>query len=302
MRTLALLTLEEVLDYVIDDAIAVEELERRGWDARQIPWTDATVDWGAFDGIIVRTTWDYHHQPGRFLDALDRIAAANPRLANDHALIRWNLDKRYLRELSERGVPIVPSVWGQGGDATTFAALFQTLQADEIVVKPTVSANAMDTMRLRAPLTAETAADLVRTFAGRHWFAQPFLHAILTEGEYSAFFFGGQYSHCITKVPATGDFRVQEEHGGIITGVPIPSEVASVAASVMAALDTAPLQARVDLARCADGHLALMELELIEPSLYFRTHPDAARNFADAVEAWLGRGSPGAAASAPPRA
>jgi glutathione synthase/RimK-type ligase-like ATP-grasp enzyme len=291
MRTLALLTLAEVLDYVIDDAIAVAELERRGWHAVQVPWTDLAADWRSFDAIIVRTTWDYHHQPERFLEAIDRISAQTAHFANPAALIRWNLDKRYLRDLEAKHVPIVPSVWGIGGEAGTFRRLFDALRTDEIVVKPTVSANAMDTFRLRAPVEAELLETLVQTYADRSWFAQPFLHSILSEGEYSVFYFGGQYSHCIRKVPARGDFRVQEEHGGEISGIELPNDVAVVAARVMAALAPAPLQARVDLARLDDGSLALMELELIEPSLYFRTHPDAARNFADAVEHWV-RGTP----------
>jgi hypothetical protein len=288
MAHIALLTLETVGDFVIDDAIAVTELERRGHTVASVPWTRDDTDWSTFDGVIVRTTWDYHEQPERFLAAIDRIARATPRFANDVALIRWNLDKRYLRELAARGAPIVPSVWGEGGDDHTWPQLAHALQTTEFVVKPAVSANAMDTFRLHAPLSAEMCATLSRTFEGRAWFAQPFLHSIVTEGEFSAFYFGGTYSHCIVKVPKAGDFRVQEEHGGLIRGVsPAPEDVRAASDAVMRAMTPAPLQARVDLARLADGSLALMELEMIEPSLYFRTDPAAPTNFADAVEAWL---------------
>ncbi len=105
----------------------------------------------------------------------------------------------------------------------------------------------------------------------------------LDEGEYSVFYFDGSYSHAIVKRPKTGDFRVQEEHGGLIAGIEPDAALRHAADRVMAALDEAPLQARVDLVHLDDGSLALMELEAIEPSLYFRTHPQAAEHFADAL-------------------
>jgi glutathione synthase/RimK-type ligase-like ATP-grasp enzyme len=287
MARLAFLTLAQVGTFVIDDAIAIEEFVSRGHQVDSIPWTQPQVRWSDFDAVIVRTTWDYHEQPERFLAVLERIAAESRRFANDLALIRWNIDKRYLRVLSERGVAIVPSVWGEGGAPDGWAALSDELNTNEIVVKPTVSANAIDTFRLAAPLSHDACTTLTRTFAGRSWFAQPFLHSIATEGEYSVFYFSGVLSHCIVKVPKAGDFRVQEEHGGVVSGTPISDELRAAADAVMRALSLAPLQARVDLARLADGTLALMELELIEPSLYLRMHPDAAGNFVSAVEAWL---------------
>ncbi|MBL8047955.1 MAG: hypothetical protein JNJ45_04670 [Chthonomonas sp.] len=287
MARIAFLTLAEVLDYVIDDHLVITELERRGHEVEQIPWTDEHADWARPDMVIVRTTWDYHHQPERFLSAIDRISQRAQRFENDAELIRWNLDKRYLRELKAAGVPIVPSRWGFGGEPADFAREAEALQSEEVVVKPTVSANAMDTMRLPGTLTDAQAEQLSATFAGRHWFAQPFVASILSEGETSVFYFGGRYSHTISKVPRAGDFRVQEEHGGVIVGVEPSGEVLRVAEQVMAALDSPPLQARVDLVRLADGSLALMELELIEPSLYFRTSDVAAAHFADAVESRL---------------
>lgn len=285
MPRIALLTLEDRGDFVIDDAIAIDELTRRGWDASEVPWDRHGVDWSSYDLVVVRTTWDYHLRPQEFLDALARIEGSDTRLENPRALIAWNLDKRYLRDLARRGVPIVPSVWGDRSDADAFTTLFDTLGTDEIVVKPVVSANALDTFRLRAPLDAETLERLAATFTDRDWFAQPFLHSITTEGEYSVFCFHGAVSHAVRKVPAQGDFRVQEEHGADVVAQPITDEIRTATTRTLAALDAIPLQARVDLVRLADGSLALMELEMIEPSLYFRFDDRAAANFADAVAA-----------------
>lgn len=287
MPRIALLTLEDRTGYVIDDEIAVAELLRRGYDAAEVPWSDPGVDWSTYDLVIVRTTWDYHLRPDEFLEALARIEASGTILENPRALVVWNLDKRYLRELEAQGVSIVPTVWGDGGAAEDFAALFPQLGHQEIVVKPVVSANAVDTFRLRAPLTDDQAAELVRTFADRPWLAQPFVQSVLDEGELSVFYFDGRLSHAIRKVPMSGDFRVQEEHGGSIADVPITDELRRAADHVIHTVRPVPFQARVDLVRIADGTLALMELEMIEPSLYFRTHPEAPANFARAVEAVL---------------
>ncbi|MBC7842628.1 MAG: hypothetical protein H7099_09955 [Gemmatimonadaceae bacterium] len=286
MPRIALLTLEDRTGYVIDDELVVAELLARGIDAREIPWSDSTVDWSSFDVVIVRTTWDYHLRVDEFLETLARIEAVTL-LVNARDLIVWNLDKRYLEELEARGVPIVRSLWRNGGTAAAFTGVFAQLGSDEIVVKPVVSANALDTFRLRAPLSDTRLDELVRTFASRSWFAQPFVHSVITDGEVSVFCFDGQFSHAVRKVPQSGDFRVQEEHGGTITSVPITDEIRRTAERVVRAVSPTPFQARVDLERLDDGSLALKELEMIEPSLYFRTHAVAASNFADAVEALL---------------
>lgn len=287
MPRVAFLTLENIADFVIDDALAIQELMHRGWDAVEIPWSQPGVDWSAFDVVLVRTTWDYLDRADTFLATLVEIEASGARLENARSIVEWNIDKRYLRALAARGVSIVPSVWGHGGDGQAFDGLFATLQDSEIVVKPTISGGAKDTFRLHAPLSAEIAQQLVHTFTDRDWFAQPFLRTVLTEGEYSLFYFAGELSHGVQKVPKAGDFRVQEEHGGAITGIPVTSELRRMADSVMATLDPQPFQARIDLVRLDDGRLAVMEVELIEPSHYFRMHERAPANFANALERLL---------------
>ncbi|MES3035775.1 MAG: hypothetical protein V4813_17355 [Gemmatimonadota bacterium] len=288
MPRVAFLTLEHVADFVIDDALAVAELQRRGWDAAEIPWSLPT-DWGSYDLVLIRSTWDYFGRSAEFLDTLRAIEASGAQLENPVRVVEWNVDKRYLRDLESRGVPVVPSVWGHGGTAASFVALSTTLQEREIVLKPTISAGAKDTFRLHAPLSDVLLQQLVDTFDGRDWFAQPFVRSVVTEGEYSLFYFDGRFSHAIQKVPKPGDFRVQEEHGGEIVAVQASAELRRVAEQVLAAIAPVPFQARIDLIRLDDGRLALMEAELIEPSLYLRMDPEAPARFADAVAALLAR-------------
>lgn len=284
---LAFLTLDNRAEYVIDDDLAIAVLAARGIVVDEVPWRAERVDWRAYDGVIVRTTWDYQHDVTAFFAALERVVASGVPMANPLALIRWNARKTYLRDLADRGVRIVPTVWGEGLCASELLALPAHLGVDECVVKPTVGANAGDTFRVAAGMDPARVDAIAALYTAREWMAQPFLAAILEEGEYSLFYFGGRYSHAVRKRPAPGDFRVQEEHGGHIAGVAPELSLIAVAERVMDALGAPPLQARVDLVRCEDGSFALMELEVIEPSLYFRTHPDAPAHFADAVERWL---------------
>ncbi len=288
MPRIAFLTLEEIADFVIDDDLAVAELQRRGWDAAEVPWS-VPSDWSAYDIVLIRSTWDYASRSDDFLDTLRTIEASGAHLENPVRVVEWNIDKCYLRELEARGVPVVPSVWGSGGDASVFTALFTTLQDRDVVLKPNISGGARDTFRLHAPLSDTILQHLVDTFDGRDWFAQPFVRSVVTEGEYSLFYFDGRYSHAIQKVPKPGDFRVQEEHGGEIIAVQATPELQRVAEQVLSAIAPVPFQARIDLIRLDDGRLALMEAELIEPSLYLRMDAAAPAKFADAIEALYAR-------------
>jgi glutathione synthase/RimK-type ligase-like ATP-grasp enzyme len=287
VRRLAFLTLEDRAGFVIDDALAIAALARRGCAVDEVPWRRRDVRWTDYDGVVVRTTWDYQRDLDGFYAALDAIAATGVPLANDLPTIRWNARKTYLQELAARGVATVPTTWGTGTSRAALRALCDAHGPHGAVLKPVVGANADDTFRLRARTPDATLDAIVATFAGRAWMAQPFVARVLDEGEFSLFYFGGALSHAIVKRPKRGDFRVQEEHGGHIAATPVTGELRAAAEQVMAALPTTPLQARVDLVRRDDGALALMELEAIEPSLYFRTDDGAADRFADALAAWL---------------
>lgn len=288
MTRVAFLTLADREGYVIDDGLAIAELAARGVAVDEVPWRAAT-EWRAYGAVVVRTPWDYQHDPHAFLAVLDSISRAGVPLANSLPVVRWNLHKGYLRDVESAGVAIVPTRWGRG----LTGAELQAMVAEECVLKPVIGANAGDTFRLAPGLAPDEAARIAGLFVDREWMLQPFVKAVVTEGEFSLFYFGGAYSHAIVKRPAAGDFRVQEDHGGRIARVEADAELTSAGSAVIDAMlgivGEAPLQARVDLVRLDDGRLAVIELELIEPSLYFRHHPDAARRFATATLAWLDR-------------
>ena len=286
MRRLAFLTMDSLDEFIEYDSLAIAPLRERGWDVDLVSWREA-ADWDAYEAVVIRTPWDYHAEPEAFVDVLRTIDASRAKLANPLEVVRWNLTKTYLRDLESRGVPIVPTVWGRDLSPATLADLHREM-GEQIVVKPTVGANADDTFWLHPD--SDPAVALAH-FAHRPFMAQAFVRSVVEWGEASLFFFGGTCSHAILKTPASEDFRVQEEHGGRVVALepePALREAAHRAVEKAVAITAHELlYARPDLVRLADGSWALMELELIEPSLYFAADPASPARFADAFVRWM---------------
>lgn len=258
--------MDDLAGYVSDDELAINPLNDLGWEVSTISWRDPTVGWSQFEAVIVRTPWDYQEQPEEFLRVLRLIEDSSARLENPISIIEWNLDKKYLRDIEHRGVRIVPTIWSDDlVSAERFVEWKRKLASDELIIKPTISATAKDTFRL-----AEFDEHLIDLFEARSFMVQPFVRQVIEEGEFSLFYFNGIYSHTILKSPRKGDFRVQEEHGGLISAFNPEPKMLRAAEMINALINPTPLYSRIDLVRCDDGGFALMELELIEPALYFR--------------------------------
>jgi glutathione synthase/RimK-type ligase-like ATP-grasp enzyme len=277
--------MDSLENYVSDDELAIPFLNELGWQVETISWRDSLVDWNDFECVIIRTPWDYQQSPQKFLEVLRRIDASKARLENPLEIVEWNLSKQYLRELETSGIKIVPTIWDEKtADETSFQRWLRFFNTDEIIIKPIISATAEFTYRVQ-----NFAPELSETFANKPFMVQPFMPKIVTEGEFSLFYFGGNYSHTILKTPKPKDFRVQEEHGGIITQV-LPSEkLLQTAQEIFEFIKPTPLYARVDFVRDETDNFCLMELELIEPALYFRMDKDAPRRFARIFNDWMNR-------------
>ena len=266
----------------MDDELAVAPLTRRGWQVETLAWDRDGVDWKSRDLVVLRSTWDYQHHAGRFLETLAAIEATGTRLENSLAIVRWNMQKTYLHDLALRGVPIVPTIWRDGLDHGDLLPLFDTLQADEAVIKPVMSGTAQGAWRLDRRSAMAQAVEIEGYYAQRPLMMQPFEPAIVTEGEYSLLYFNGEHSHSILKVPKHGDFRVQEEHGSEIRAVTAEPALLAAGMKAIQAIGARLLYARADLVRHGD-EFRVMELELVEPALYLRTDPGAPERFADAI-------------------
>lgn len=287
MRRCAFLTMDDLADFECYDALLYAPLRRLGWAVSPVPWRKADVDWNRFEVVVIRSPWDYQADPARFIRVLETIDRSTAHLENPLRLVKWNIDKRYLRDLEQRGIPIVPTRWTGRFAAADFNRLCDQLGTSEIVVKPTVGAGGFDTFRVSDRSLAVQAPRLASAFASRPCMVQPFMPSVVNEGEYSLFFFAGEYSHAILKTPGPEEFRVQEEHGGVLSLVEPEAVLLRLALDAVAAVAPLPLYARVDLVRNGTG-FALMELELIEPSLYFNMDPVSPRRFAAAFARRMG--------------
>ncbi len=284
MPRCALLTIESLEGFVADDELLIPPLAARGWQAEFVPWDAQATCWDDFDLVVIRSTWDYYRRWEEYLEVLSRIEASKAELHNPLDIVRWNIDKRYLADLEARGTTIVPTLWQPTFDPDALAALHARFDTDQLVVKPNVSAGADGTFWLTPSTGRDTLSAIAAELETRPVMLQPMIASVIDVGEYSLFYLGGDYSHAILKTPKPRDFRVQEEYGSSIVSITPDADLLAAAGGAMAAIGRPLLYARVDLVRLANGTPAVMELELIEPSLYLRYDAGAAERFAKAVD------------------
>jgi len=274
---------QNVLD---EDGAVVSALAAQGLRVTRLAWDDPDMDWGQTRSVLFRTTWDYFERWSEFSAWLDTVRPLT-RLINPDALITWNLDKRYLIALAEQGVSVVPTRFIPRADPASLADRLAAEGWSEAVVKPAISGGGRDTFRVPVPVSAADAARTRALIDAEDVLLQPFLPSILSAGEVSLIVIDGAVTHAVRKVAAAGEFRVQDDHGGrVLAHTPAPDEIA-VAEAAIAACSPRPVYARVDLVRMPDGVPAIMELELVEPELFFRFAPHAAPRLAAAVAALL---------------
>lgn len=230
-----------------------------------IDWRAPLDELAGFDLAYLGTPWDYTEAKDEFLARLEALEAAGVTVCNPVAVIRWNADKLYLKDLAARGAVTIPTLWPERAGPEDVAHAFDHFGCDRVVVKRRVGAGAVgqDSFTRDAPPPADWRIDQPAMI-------QPFLSAIQHEGELSFIFVDGRFSHALVKQAAKGDYRIQSLYGG--REVPLDPAVADRAAAeaVMAMLpfDQPPLYARIDMVRLDDGGLAVIEAELIEPYLY----------------------------------
>ena len=282
-----------------EDVALVEALRTCGLDADRKVWSDPSVDWGAADALVFRTTWDYFDRWDEFQHWLHEVKKVTS-LINPAACLHWNLDKHYLLDLEDAGVPVVPSVIHRKRSGLPWAEVCQTFASMDVVIKPTVSGAAKDTFRVTrcqnkwhlAPAHPDPIEDLWASLLGRQdMMVQPFLPSVVAEGELSLMWLGGTVTHAVKKQAKPGDFRVQDDHGGTVVPHVMTSEERAFANHAMAAaVDLmaqrdmgTPLYARVDIVRDLNGAWAMSELEMVEPELWFKMCPEAALVMAQAI-------------------
>jgi hypothetical protein len=288
--TVALVTAAVARDLDDDLPPLAGALGRRGIAHEVVYWHDRAADWARFDLAVVRSVWDYVRRREEFLAWAGR-AALEATLLNPPAILDWSSDKRYLDDLARAGVPVVPTAFAAPGEAMAWP------DAPEVVVKPAVSAGSIDTERYPAARRGDAAAHVARLHAaGRTAMAQPYMAAVDGAGETAVVHLGGALSHAVRKgamlVPGrevVGDLFLKED---IAPAVPTADEVAVAEAALAAVPGGAAdlLYARVDLVPGPLGEPLVIELELLEPSLFLAFVPGAADRLAAAMAARLTSG------------
>ena len=281
-RLFALATSEKVPDLTDDDRLLVDALAASGVRSEPAIWNHDALNWEKYSAVVIRSTWDYHLRLDEFLAWLDRLESLDLKVFNSPALVRWNAEKGYLRDLADRGVAIVPTRWVERGERTSLADILRETEWREVVVKPSVSASAHQTWRMSADDAGAREEEFASMVENGRVLVQPFLEAIQTEGEWSLLFYGGEYSHSVLKRPRQDDFRVQSTHGGTADVMEPSSDIVAQAHGVLEAAGQVSHYARVD-GCVVDGRFVLMELELIEPDLFLRAHPAAPKRLAAAL-------------------
>ena len=287
-RPVALVSVAEARHHDSDLPYLVRAFADRGVVADVVDWHEE-VDWLSYDTAIVRSTWDYHRHYDDFLEWVE-IVSAMTTLLNPREILRWSSDKGYIAELADEGIPCIPTVYVASDRDLEHAMLDGDLLAGDIVVKPTVSAGSNDTERhVNEP---DDARHHIRNLlaAGKAAMIQPYQRFIDDNGETGLLYFDGEFSHAFRKgaILATGEnvkngLFVEEDIG---SREPTDQELAlgdRVLRFVTAKFDMTPLYARVDVVRGSAGVPVVMEVEMVEPSLFLHVAPGSAERFVTAA-------------------
>lgn len=299
-KNIALATCSVLPDLHEDDAPIIASLAEHGITAVPAIWDDATVDWSNFDATIVRSTWDYSNRKREFLTWAQSV----PNIINEADIISWNTDKYYLKALGERGVPTIKTLWLDPNRHFSGQAINTRIPAfGDFIIKPTVSAGAQDTMRYQKS-SAQARGEAIMHVkellkSGRHVMVQPYLTNIDEIGETGLIFFQGEFSHAISKSaifprghrPTQGLYQkeVLRLTEPTTAQLNLAQQVLDTASEVLGKDLRQTLYARIDLIPDDDGNPLLLELELIEPSLFLSKSPEALDRFTRAIVNHLGK-------------
>ncbi|MGD2111348.1 MAG: hypothetical protein PVI86_18375 [Phycisphaerae bacterium] len=285
---IALVTRSNLPDWEVDDRPLHAAFADLGVELCHPAWDDRDFDWTACDAALMRTTWDYQDRRDEFLAWARRVAAAIP-LYNPLPVIRWNTDKTYLRDLQSRGVTTIPTVWLNAGTTVDVGSALAARGWKRAFLKPAIGATARETLRFQTDRAGIEQAErhIARLLPTEDLLLQPYLPSVERVGELSLIFIDRQFSHAVRKVPVPGDYRVQDDFGASDEPARVNANLVEMALDIVNTVQHDLLYARVDFLRDEHDRLCVSELELVEPSLFFRHCPEAAPRLAAALLARL---------------
>ncbi|MFD2203052.1 ATP-grasp domain-containing protein [Shivajiella indica] len=268
---------------VNEDIILENMLQDLGLDYQFEIWSDPAVDWSRYNLLLIKSPWDYFDRYAEFLTWCEHIKKLGIPSLNDMDTILWNSDKWYLREIQEKGFPIVPTRYLKKKEKTDIGSYFKDFDTHQIIIKPTVSGGAKNTLKLQKDTWQENEEIIAELLQKEDFMIQPFVEEVARTGEYSYIFFNGKFSHAVLKSPKKGEFRVQHFFGGAIHVVEPNADQLEYLQKMVDSFAGETLYARVD-GVWTEGVFYLMELELIEPYLFLFTSEKAKENYKMAIE------------------
>lgn len=284
--SVAFVTCRKLGGMTADDALLRDALEAIGISVEAVAWDHPGYSWQRHTAVVLRSCWDYFHRPEDFLDWVAGVEAGSTLLLNPPEIVRSNHDKRYLEDLGRSGIPVAPTYWCERNAPVDVAQVLARYEWDKAVIKPTVSGTSLHTWMASKTTAAADIDALNLLLQQRPMMIQKYLPEI-EHGEWSLIYIEREFSHAVVKLPAMGEFRVQSEFGGAIERRTPPDEVRQQANAILRQIDSDLLYARID-GVVVDGQFTLMELELIEPCLFFAQDQRAASRFALALAARIG--------------
>ena len=267
----------------LEDNLLKEALEKLDMKASRRSWDDPSFDWSSTRFIIFRTTWDSFDRYQEFSSWLNEVSKVTT-LLNSENLIRWNIDKHYMQDLQDNGVHICETYFVEQGETASLEDLVKEHNLNEFVLKPCISGGARHTYKIHSENLHEYEEIFSKLIRHEAMMLQPFQHNIVSKGEISLMVMNGIYTHAILKIAKEGDFRVQDDYGGSIHDYVASAEEIAYAENAVKSCIEMPIYARVDVFLDNQNKLALAELELIEPELWFRNHPEAAMELAKGIK------------------
>lgn len=266
-----------------EDELVINALKEKNLSVVKKDWNDSIFDWETTRSILFRSTWDYFDKFELFKKWFNKTKN-KCLMINSTETIEWNLDKHYLLDLQEHQIPIPNSEFIKRGSSIDLSLLMQKKNWNEIVVKPTISGAAKNTYRLKEEEIIQFGPTWEKLIYKEDFIVQEFQNNVITEGEVAMIVIGGKFTHAVLKKAKEGDFRVQDDFGGSIAIYNPSEEMVKLAEKCTRILTPIPSYARVDIIWDNLMELAVSELELIEPELWFRLNPNAAQKLAHHVD------------------
>ncbi|MEC7063515.1 MAG: hypothetical protein VXW77_06070 [Bacteroidota bacterium] len=266
-----------------EDELVINALKEKNLSVVKKDWNDSIFDWETTRSILFRSTWDYFDKFELFKKWFSKTKN-KCLMINSTETIEWNIDKHYLLDLQEHQIPIPNSEFIKRGSSIDLSLLMQKKNWNEIVVKPTISGAAKNTYRLKEEEIIQFGPTWEKLIYKEDFIVQEFQNNVITEGEVAMIVIGGKFTHAVLKKAKEGDFRVQDDFGGSIAIYNPSEEMVKLAEKCTRILTPIPSYARVDIIWDNLRELAVSELELIEPELWFRLNPNAAQKLAHHVD------------------